>query len=52
MAAGVDIVALDALGAELLGRKPAAVATIVKGEKAGLGKMDYRSLSLRELAVS
>jgi uncharacterized protein (DUF362 family) len=52
VAAGVDIVALDALGAELLGRKPTDFATIVKGEKAGLGKMNYRALGLRELAVS
>ncbi len=52
VAAGVDIVALDALGAELLGRKPADVRTIVKGEKVGLGKMNYRKLNLRELAVS
>ena len=47
VAAGIDIVALDALGAELLGKKPAELATIVKGEKAGLGKMDYRSLACR-----
>jgi uncharacterized protein (DUF362 family) len=52
VAAGVDIVALDALGAELLGKKAADFATIVKGEKAGLGKMNYRALNLRELAVS
>jgi uncharacterized protein (DUF362 family) len=52
VAAGVDIVALDALGAELMGKKPSAYATIVKGQQAGLGKMDYRSLDLRELAVS
>ncbi len=52
VAAGVDIVALDAFGAELLGRKPADVPSIVKGEKAGLGKMNYRSLNLRELKVS
>ncbi len=52
VAAGVDIVALDALGAELLGRKPAEMKTIVAGEKAGLGKIDYRSLALREIAVT
>ena len=52
VAAGVDIVALDALGAELLGKKAADFATIVNGEKAGLGKMDYRGLNLRELSVS
>ena len=52
VAAGVDIVALDAFGAELLGVKPSEIRTIVKGEEAGLGKMDYRSLRLKELALS
>jgi uncharacterized protein (DUF362 family) len=52
VAAGVDIVALDALGCELLGRKPADISTVVKGQQAGLGKMDYRKLNLRELSVS
>lgn len=52
VAAGVDIVALDAFGAELLGRKPRDVKSIVKGEEAGLGKIDYRSLALKEIAVS
>jgi len=52
VAAGVDIVALDALGAELLGRKPENIRTIVMGQEAGLGKIDYRSLALREIAVS
>ena len=52
VAAGVDIVALDALAAELLGRKPEDIGTIVKGQEAGLGTMDYRSLALREIAVS
>lgn len=52
VAAGVDIVALDALGAELLGRNPKDVKTIVSGEQAGLGKIDYRSLALREIAVT
>ncbi len=52
VAAGVDIVALDALGAEILGKKPADIKTIPKGQEAGLGKMDYRSLALKEIAVS
>ena len=51
VAAGVDIVALDAFGAELLGRKPTEIGSIVKGQEAGLGTMDYRSLALREIAV-
>jgi len=52
IAAGTDIVALDALGAEILGRKPQDIGTIVKGDEVGLGKIDYRSLSPREIAVS
>jgi len=52
VAAGVDIVAMDAFGAELLGRKPQEVGSIVKGAEAGLGKIDYRSLALQELSVS
>ena len=52
VAAGTDIVALDALGAELMGKKPREIGTVVKGQQVGLGRMDYRSLSLREIAVS
>ena len=52
VAAGVDIVALDAFGAELMGKTAKDFKTIVKGHEAGLGKMDYRSLALRELSVS
>jgi uncharacterized protein (DUF362 family) len=52
VAAGVDLVALDALGAEILGREPADIPTIVKGQEVGLGKIDYRSLALAEIAVS
>jgi uncharacterized protein (DUF362 family) len=52
VAAGVDIVALDAFGVELLGHKPSDIGTVVKGAKEGLGTMDYRSLPLREIAVS
>jgi len=52
VAAGVDIVALDALGAELLDFPPSEIGSVVKGQEAGLGKMDYRSLALREIAVS
>jgi uncharacterized protein (DUF362 family) len=52
VAAGTDIVALDAFGAELLGHKPRDIATVVKADKAGLGKMDYRKLAMKEIAVS
>ncbi len=51
VAAGTDIVALDALGAELLGKQRADIKSIEFGEKAGLGKADYRSLSLAEITV-
>lgn len=52
LAAGADPVALDAWGAEILGRKPEEITSVVAGDKAGLGKMDYRSLSPKEIAVS
>ena len=52
MAEGVDILALDAWGAEIAGKNPAEIGSIVKGQEYGLGKIDYRSLALRELAVS
>ncbi len=52
VAAGTDIVALDALGAEILGHKPADIATVAAGEKAGLGKIDYKQLRLQELSLT
>lgn len=52
VAAGIDIVALDALGAEMLGHKPEDVATVAAGEKAGLGKIDYKKLRLQELSLT
>jgi len=52
LAAGTDIVALDAFGAEILGRKPDQIGSIVKGQQAGLGTMDYRSLQPKEIALS
>jgi uncharacterized protein (DUF362 family) len=52
IAAGTDVVALDAWGAEVMGLKPDEVKSVVAGDKAGLGKADYRSLRLKEAAVS
>lgn len=53
VAAGVDIVALDALGCELLGHQPDTIGTVTAGFEAGLGQIDYRSkLALRELEVA
>ncbi len=52
VAAGTDIVALDAWGAEVLGRTPEEIPSVAAAEKAGLGTAKYRSLKLREAAVS
>lgn len=53
VAAGTDIVALDALGVEVLGHKPEGVASIVAGQAAGLGQMDYRNkVAFREIDVA
>ncbi len=53
VAAGVDIVGLDALGCEVLGHQPEKIGTVVAGFEAGLGQIDYRNkLSLRELEVA
>lgn len=52
VAAGTDVVALDALGAEMVGADPSMIESIVAGEKRGLGQMDYRKLSLKELSVA
>jgi uncharacterized protein (DUF362 family) len=52
VAAGVDIVALDALSAELMGKTAKDYRSVVKGHEAKLGTMDYRSLAPREFRVS
>ena len=52
LAAGTDIVALDAWGAELIGKRADEIGSVVHGQKVGLGTIDYRSLALREIAVS
>lgn len=53
VAAGVDIVALDAFGSELLGHKPEDIGTVKAGHDAGLGRIDYRAtLQLKELEVA
>ncbi|HRX85406.1 MAG TPA: DUF362 domain-containing protein [Phycisphaerae bacterium] len=52
VAAGVDIVALDAFGSELLGKDPRQIETVTKGAEYGLGRVDYRSLALKELSLS
>jgi uncharacterized protein (DUF362 family) len=49
VAAGTDIVALDALGMEIMGLK--TLASVTAGEKAGLGKANYKAIA-KELSVS
>ncbi|MCC7385877.1 MAG: DUF362 domain-containing protein [Deltaproteobacteria bacterium] len=48
--AGVDEVALDAFGATLLGLRGEDLAFLREAEKLGLGRIDYRSRKLVEVA--
>ncbi len=52
VAAGTDIVALDAFGSELLGNEPEKIGTVKMGEKYKLGRMDYKKLALEEYQLS
>ena len=52
LAAGTDVLALDAFGAELMGLTPQDMKTVVAGQERGLGQMDYRKLALREVEVA
>ena len=52
VAAGTDIVGLDALGASLLDLDPAEQKTLTAGAAAGLGSLDYPALAGAEIAVS
>ncbi len=52
LVASTDVVALDAFGAELLGYKPQDIKSVVAGQAAGLGQIDYRKLALKELDVA
>jgi uncharacterized protein (DUF362 family) len=51
VAAATDVVALDALGSEMLGHAPEEISTVRAGAAAGLGTSDYRSLNLRETTL-
>ena len=51
VAAGTDIVALDALGDELLGQRAEGQALLRAAQDRGLGVIDYRSLALRETTL-
>ena len=52
VAASTDIVALDALGASLLGHDPASIPTLAVAAERGLGTLDYASLNPVEKALS
>ena len=52
VAAGTDVVALEAFGAEMLGCDPSEGKTMANAQRRGLGQIDYRSLRLREAEVS
>lgn len=49
VAVSTDEVALDAFGAGLIGLSPEAVGFIGEGEKAGLGRADFKSRKLVEI---
>lgn len=51
VAAGTDIVALDAFGATLLGHEPAQIASVQRAQERGLGQMDYMKFA-KEILVS
>ncbi|HOX25779.1 MAG TPA: DUF362 domain-containing protein [Candidatus Krumholzibacteria bacterium] len=52
VAAGTDLVAIDALGATLLGHQPAAIASLGAAAARGLGTLDFRSLPQVERTLS
>ncbi len=47
--AGTDPVAVDTLGAELLGKRPSDLPYLALAEKTGAGTVDYRSLKFVEV---
>jgi len=51
LVAGVDQVAVDALGATLLGYKPESIGYIAQGNARGLGAIDFNSLAPRHMEV-
>ncbi|MGA2073632.1 MAG: DUF362 domain-containing protein [Terriglobia bacterium] len=51
LVAGVDQVAVDAAGATLLGYKPDSIGYIVQGNARGLGTIDFKSLSPKQVEV-
>jgi uncharacterized protein (DUF362 family) len=51
LVAGIDQVAVDAVGATLLGYKPESIGYIVQGNARGLGTIDFKSLSPKQVEV-
>jgi len=51
VAAGTDVVALDAWGLDVLGKTLKQVPYVARAAEAGLGTTDYKSIA-REIAVS
>lgn len=49
--AGIDQVAVDSLGASLLGQDPESIGYIAEAAGRGLGELDYKSLEPIELVV-
>jgi uncharacterized protein (DUF362 family) len=52
VAAGTDILALDAYGATLMGHDPADLSFLQVADRRGLGTLDYRTLPLTERTLS
>ena len=52
VAASTDIVALDALGATLLGHDPQTISNIPAAAARGLGTMDFNALNPVEKILS
>jgi len=51
MAVGLDQVAIDALGAELLGINPENIGYLKIGQKRGLGNIDYKKLKISQISI-
>jgi uncharacterized protein (DUF362 family) len=52
VAASTDVVALDALGATMLGHDPADIGYVANAARRGLGTLDYASLNPVEKTLS
>ncbi len=52
VAAGIDVLALDAFGAKLMGHKPDDIETVKLGHELGMGEIDYRKLNLCEIDLT